>query len=129
LRKTNNMTNEEEKLQNKCYMWYHNELIHERKMLFHVDNNSWNAIIGSRKKALGVQAGVSDFILITVSEIHFIEMKTPKGIQDAEQIKFQKMVEERGHKYYIISTFEEFKELILNLIFKSERKWLNNTGK
>ncbi len=122
------MIYEEEKLQSKCYLWFHNEIINERKMLFHVDNNSWNATIGAKKKALGVNPGVSDFVLILFGEVVFIEMKTPTGMQDIEQKKFQKMVEERGHRYVIIRTFERFKEFINIEIFKAERKWLH-TGK
>jgi len=92
-------------------------------MLFHVDNNSWNATIGARKKALGVVSGVSDFILILFIDVVFIEMKIPGGVQSEDQIKFQKMVEARGHKYQIIYSFEQFKDFIRSQLFKLENKY------
>jgi len=113
----------EEQLQSKCYLWFHNEFVQERKMLFHVDNNSWNATIGARKKALGVVSGVSDFILILFIDVVFIEMKIPGGVQSEDQIKFQKMVEARGHKYQIIYSFEQFKDFIRSQLFKLENKY------
>ncbi len=110
------MTREEDKLQSDCYRWFHNTFPLWRKMLFHVDNNSWNAVIGARKKALGVNAGVSDLVLILWCEVIWIEMKTPKGEQDEEQKIFQARVEARMHKYVIIRTLEEFQRFITQKI-------------
>lgn len=110
------ISKEEEKLQADCYKWFHNTFLLWRKMLFHVDNNSWNAIIGARKKALGVNAGVSDFVLIGFMEVYWIEMKTPTGEQNDEQIEFQRKVQLRGHKYVVIRSLPEFKEFINNRI-------------
>lgn len=114
------MSAEEEKLQAACYQWFHNTFPLWRKMLFHVDNNSWNKVIGSRKKALGVNSGVSDFILVTWLEVIFIEMKTPIGEQNDEQIIFEERVKRRGHKYVIIRTLEEFKKFITQKIAEAE---------
>lgn len=109
------MTKEEERLQSKCFIWFWNTLIDERMMLFHVDNNSWNATIGAMKKALGVVKGVSDFVLIlSLGRVCWIEMKTPTGIQEEVQKMFQQKVEARGHEYVILRTFEEFQHFILN---------------
>ncbi len=112
------ISREEEILQGKCYQWFHDEppFLLWRKMLFHVDNNSWNAVIGSRKKAMGVNSGVSDFILITMFNVYFIEMKTPTGELNDEQKIFRERVERRCHKYVVIRTFEEFKEFITKKI-------------
>lgn len=85
-------------------------------MLFHVDNNSWNAIVGAKKKALGVVSGPSDLVFIGHGVILFVEMKTLKGVQSDEQKDFQRKVMERGFKYEIIRTFEQFKLLICNNI-------------
>lgn len=113
------MTHEEEKLQSECYKWFHNSFPLWRKMLFHVDNNSWNSIIGAKKKALGVNAGVCDFVLILFAETIWIEMKTPTGTQSDEQIDFQKKVEARLHKYVILRTEQEFREFITQKIRES----------
>ena len=88
-------------------------------MLFHVDNNSWNAVIGARKKALGVNAGVSDFILITFLAVVFIEMKTDEGEQSDEQVDFQRKVNERNHEYVIIRSETEFRQFVTRKINES----------
>jgi len=118
------MTRQEEILQAKCYQWFHNTFPLWRKMLFHVDNNSWNAIIGAKKKALGVNSGVSDLIFICFAEVIFIEMKTETGEQSDEQKDFQQKVEKRGMKYEIIRTEEAFKLYVQKKIYESN-EYLN----
>ena len=113
------MNKKEEVLQANCYRWFHNTFPLWRKMLFHVDNNSWNAVIGARKKALGVKAGVSDFILITFLAVVFIEMKTDEGEQSDEQVDFQRKVNERNHEYVIIRSETEFRQFVTRKINES----------
>lgn len=108
----------EEKLQSQCTQWFWNTYFEHRQMLFHVDNNSWNNIIGARKKALGVVQGVADLILILDRAVWFLEMKKPGGVQTPEQKDFQQKVQARGHTYLVIQTFEQFKSLICELIGK-----------
>jgi hypothetical protein len=82
-------------------------------MLHHNDNNSYNRIIGARKKALGVVAGLSDMELICdYGIVLFIEMKIPGGVQSSEQKDFERKVVERGHIYVVIFNFEQFKNTI-----------------
>jgi len=109
------MKREEEILQGKMVMWYDQEYPTKRGTLFHVDNNSWNSIIGSKKKALGVRAGVSDLILVMDQKVVFIEVKTDTGEQSEHQEKFQKMVFILGHEYYIVRTLDQFQALIITL--------------
>ncbi len=101
-------------LQSMCCTWFWNILIGERQMLHANDNNSYNKIEGARKKALGVVRGISDLEFIDDGKVWFIELKLPGEKQLPEQIEFQKKVEERGHNYIIIYSFEEFKYFILN---------------
>ena len=110
------MTHEEEKLQAQCTQWFHNTYPKHRKMLFHVDNNSWNRIIGAKKKALGVCSGVTDLILILCGNVVFIELKTLTGELSEEQIDFMEKVKSRNHLHIVIRTFESFKDLITKLI-------------
>lgn len=103
----------EAKLQADCTQWFWNEYHSERQMLHHNDNNSENRIKGAIKKALGVVEGVSDLELITpIGKVIFIELKLPGEIQSKAQIKFMYKVQDRGHIYVIIYTFEEFKNFI-----------------
>lgn len=109
----------EEKLQSECTTWFWNTYPSWRRMLFHVDNNSYNATIGARKKALGVVQGVSDLILVLNGNVVFIEMKIPGGLQKPEQKDFETKVVSRNHLYIIIYTVEQFKEFIWQVIGKS----------
>lgn len=114
------MSNEEEKLQAQCTQWFWNEFPSERRMLFHVDNNSYNKVIGAKKKALGVVQGVSDLVFVCGTVI-FIEIKTDIGEQTPEQRDFAQKVSLRGHVYRIIRSFEEFKIFITKQIANYER--------
>lgn len=105
-------------------MWFDRTYPDHRQMLFHVDNNSYNAIIGAKKAAMGVRRGVTDLIFI-VDIIWFVEMKTPKGVQEPEQETFMHKVRERGHPYVIIRTLEDFQNFIIDKI----NKWKINTGR
>lgn len=89
-------------------------------MLFHVQNKARNAIEGSKFKALGVVAGVSDFVLILHGSVWFIELKEGDGKQSNEQVTFMAKVEQRRHQYRIVRTFEEFKSLIFAVIAGSD---------
>lgn len=94
-------------------MWFNHNYRHKHhRMLFHVDNNSWNAVIGAQKKGLGVVDGPSDLILIIECDVLFLEVKTPSGIQLEGQKDFMEKVRKRGHKYIIFRTLEEFQSII-----------------
>ena len=108
----------EERMQSECFRWFWNEYPSLRRMLFHVDNNSWNQIIGARKKALGVVAGVSDMIFIVESAVWFLEAKTEDGVQSQEQIDFMEKVMMRGHQYRIFRNLQQFKDIIWSIIGK-----------
>jgi len=110
------MTNVEEKIQSECYKWFWNTYIFHRQMLFHVDNNSYNAIIGAKKKALGVCKGVSDMILVLDKNVLFIEFKAPGETQKPEQKTFEIKVTQRGHLYMVVESVQEFKDLINQII-------------
>lgn len=108
----------EEQLQAECTQWFWETLQDHRRMIFHVDNNSVNAIVGARKRALGVVPGPSDLVFVLKGRVIFVELKTLTGIQTDEQIDFMNKVIERGHKYIIIRTFQAFKLLVYNEIAK-----------
>lgn len=106
----------EEQLQSQCFQWFWNEFPEERRMLFHIDNNSWNEVIGSKKKALGVCAGVSDMIYILPwGKVAFLECKIPGGIQSDLQKDFDQKVTDREHLYLVFFSLEEFKDIINSL--------------
>ena len=102
----------EQQIQAKCFIWHWNTYPNERRMLFHADNNSANALVGNRKKASGVVKGVSDMVLITLCGTVYLEFKTPTGVQSAEQKDFAAKVRERGSLYFIVRSVEQFQKLI-----------------
>lgn len=109
------MSQTEEQMQSEVAIWFWNSFPDYRRMLFHVDNNSYNSIIGARKKALGVCQGPSDFILVLyLGKVNFIEFKTDSGSQTPEQKDFQRKVEERGHEYTIVRSVAKAKNHILH---------------
>lgn len=107
-------------LQAQCFQWHWNSFPDRRRTLFHVNGKAKNAIEGSKFKSIGVVRGISDLILIVNNETIYIELKTEKGTQSKEQKEFEQQVLKRGQKYYIIRSFTEFKNLIMN--FYGEEK-------
>jgi len=103
----------EAQLQSACALWFWNTHIRYRRTLFHVDNNSWNAVVGAQKKSLGVVAGPSDFIFIA-DKVYFLEMKLPGHQQSPEQWDFMNKVLALGHEYWIIEYFAQFRNFINN---------------
>lgn len=109
----------EQQLQNMCTVWFWNNFHEYRRMLHHNNNNSHNSIKGAMNKAIGVVDGVSDLeLILDGGRVLFIELKIPGGYQSAEQKDFENKVTERGHRYIIIFSFEEFKNLIIDEICK-----------
>lgn len=101
-----------DRLQYECVRWFSETYPAERGMFFHVKNNSVGMVRASMDKALGTERGVSDTILIGKGFILCIEFKVGRDKQSDRQVRFEKMVLERGHRYEIISSLEQFKILI-----------------
>jgi hypothetical protein len=53
--------------------------------------------------------------MLTNGQVAFIEFKAEKGRQSPEQKAFEKQAEKQFIEYHIIRSFEQFKELIVNL--------------
>jgi len=59
------------------------------------------------------KVGSADFIVfLKKGETVFIECKDVDGIQSPDQIKFQKLIELLGHKYFLIVNYQEFEKII-----------------
>lgn len=65
-----------------------------------------------KMKSTGMRAGVSDTIVVMPDRTLFVEFKTETGVQSTLQKEFQQTVESLGHKYYIVRSLEQFKEII-----------------
>ena len=103
------MNKAEERIQQEIFTYHWNTYPEERKLLFMVNNNPKNKIDGARLKSLGLVAGVSDLIYVNPRDckVYFVELKTPKGRQDPEQIIFENKVTALGFKYLLIRSLDE----------------------
>lgn len=83
-------------------------------------NNPPNGIMGAMLVTMGLRRGASDFFYFRSSKlITFIELKIGKGVQSADQISFQNMVESLGWEYYLLkSTYKDDLDGFDNLINK-----------
>jgi hypothetical protein len=107
----------EDRLQQECFLWFHNNLIDLRGLLFHCPNGgNRNAREGAKFKSMGVVAGVADLLFIYSNKLYAIELKTDKGTQKSTQKIWEDRVVLEGVKYFIIRDFYSFKELINNII-------------
>lgn len=106
------MINEEAKLQANCIRWFHLQYPLLNRLLFAVPNGEKRDVVtGAKLKRQGVIRGVSDLILLVPKKGFAslcIEMKTQKGIQSEEQVKWQKEVEKYRNRYVICRSLEEF---------------------
>jgi hypothetical protein len=110
---------QEIKIQSDAYMEVYNTRPELRGRLFAINNNSENNIKGALNKAMGVYAGVSDMCFILDSGYcAWIEWKTSTGVQSKGQKEWQFMIENLGHKYYIVRSRDDLFSLIEKLLKK-----------
>ena len=113
----------EEQFQSACCIWFWNTYHSERMRLFAVNNNPSTLLSGkmqqregAKQRGLGIVAGVSDLVFIGDGFVYFIELKLPTGTQQDNQKEFEQVVRSLCHRYIIIRTISEFKELIYKLL-------------
>ena|SRR5690554_2828871 len=104
----------EAQIQQKIFKWYHNNFClkhhNPQNIIFSVANEGSNMKEQMYKKSIGLIPGVSDLIVITQSEVIFVEVKTQKGRQSPKQKQFQSKVEALGYRYLIVRSLEDFKK-------------------
>jgi hypothetical protein len=108
--KLTNMT--EIQMQSSSFVKLWNERPDLRGRIFAINNNSVNRIKGAMNRSMGVIPGVADMVLLIRGGVVWIEWKTPDGKQSKEQVQFQKTVESLGHRYFIVRSDLEFREII-----------------
>lgn len=117
-----------EQLIAKCFQWHWNEFPEERRMLFGVNNNSWNRQEGNMNKAKGVVPGVFDFTYILPDRIAFLDAKVGKDRLSFEQLDFQEKARGRGAYTNTFSTLEEFQHIILSLQHETAERRRTKSG-
>lgn len=111
--------NLEDRLQQKCVIWFKNNYqMHGKGLIFSVPNGGTRNIIEAKKlKETGLMAGVADLIVLYPNgKTYFIELKTDTGKQSDKQIEFEKRVTELGFEYKLIRSLEEF------ILWQKEKK-------
>ena len=88
-------------------------------VFFHVPNesvadNKIDIMRLSKKKRLGLVAGVSDFVLVTKDRTIFIELKTDSGRQSENQKRFQEWSLKHNIEYYIVRSLFDLKNILVN---------------
>lgn len=109
----------ESKIQQECVVWFRNNLQRkgvDKGIVFSVPNERKSYMEIKDLLLTGLLSGVSDLIVVLQGKVIFIELKNAKGKQSDKQKIFQKQVENLGHEYWLIRTFEEFKKIIENNI-------------
>lgn len=107
----------EERIQEECYLWFHNGFPKYRGLLCYNLNNSANRIQGTKNKAMGLQAGRSDMVFYFDSKAHMIEFKTEDGEQSPNQEKWEALIRSQGFDYHIVRSKQEFVYLISKIIY------------
>ncbi len=92
---------------------------HPALLIFHVANERKASVQYHLKlKRLGVLKGVADFLAFPVDGRKIaIELKDGDGVQDADQIKFQRRWEHVGGLYFVARTVADFQFIISMITF------------
>lgn len=103
---------EEHLLQVACVQWFNLQYRDMAGLLYAIPNGGRrDQVTGAKLKAEGVVAGVSDLELKVARHGYHglcIELKTPKGRQSQQQIRWQGLVEAQGYKYIIVRSVQDF---------------------
>lgn len=106
------LTLTESQLQQQCVKWFRAVHPAYAGLMFSIPNEGRRTRANaSRMKAQGIVAGVADLMLsVARGGFHalYIEMKSEKGRQTENQVRFQNDVEKQGYKYVICRGFDEF---------------------
>lgn len=121
LRPRKTVENDEDCLHLHCWQWV--QKVHPELLIFHVANERQAAVQYHVKlKRRGVLKGVSDFLAFPTDGRKFaVELKDDEGVQDADQIRFQKRWERAGGIYLIVRTLSEFQGAIAAMVLFSLR--------
>lgn len=111
---------EEHRIQCACVQWFRMEFPKYRKLLFAVPNGgARSAREGKSLKDEGVLAGVADlFLSVPNKQFHglYVELKTAKGKQQANQKEFEEAVKGQGYEYIVCHSFSEFMGTIVGYL-------------
>tara|TARA_R110002012_G_scaffold79025_1_gene201250 strand:+ start:3200 stop:3634 length:435 start_codon:yes stop_codon:yes gene_type:complete len=125
----------EARIQQDCYIWFHNSFPDLRGCLFAVPNGipipsehegfqawviskfkKWAAKKGQKLKFTGTHKGVSDLVFCYNGVTTFIEMKTATGRQSDAQKEWEKAINSQGFEYVLCRTQKHFEEIVKGVV-------------
>jgi hypothetical protein len=116
----------EEKLQQRCYTFFHNTYPNLRNCLWRVENERKRSTYQqSIAKSTGLTAGVADFNLLYKGHFYAIELKIPGNGQTQSQYDWQNAIRAQRGSYYVIYSLQEFKDLIRKIVGKNPQQQLS----
>lgn len=110
------MNKKESQIQSECVIWLWNNIPETRGLFFSVTNNSEHVVRALQRRGLGLVSGVSDCLFMWKGETYCFEFKTPNGKQSDKQKWWESRVTEHGFIYFIVRSFDEFRDIILGII-------------
>lgn len=111
----------ESRLQQECYMYFHNNYPDYRGLYFKIKNEGTNRVTGALDKATGLVSGVADScLLVPYQKTIFIEFKTETGVQSKNQKKWQYTIQKYGYEYFIVKNLQDFKKICNTVLNISE---------
>jgi hypothetical protein len=102
----------ENEIHMKAWVWV--QKTYPALLIFHVANERKAAPQYHIKlRRLGVLKGVADFLAFPVDGRKFaIELKDDEGVQDEDQVKFQRRWEHAGGLYFLVRTVTDFQNIV-----------------
>jgi len=94
----------------------HASLQRDVKILFEL--YSWEVVENKKGQSArnynSGEKGIADLLVVKpFSHVIWMEIKTPNDIQKPDQVKFEKRVTAKGHKYFLIYDVEQAKEVLI----------------
>ena len=106
----------ESTLQAQCFQHAWNYYPQTRRLLCYNLNNSKNKVDGARNKAMGLIPGRSDMVFYWKGCAYMIEFKQPGERQSKKQEEWEQLVTSQGFTYAIVTSLDEFMELIRGIV-------------
>lgn len=129
--KNSTLTESEAKIQSDCFLWFHNNFIHLRGLLYHVPNGELRPpLVAKKLQAMGVVPGIPDIVFHYKSNTYFLEFKKPKtGKASDEQKAIHKILEDHNFMVWQIETLGEFINLIQQIVERKNPLFTIGTSK
>jgi len=110
----------EEKLQHNIVKWHQNEYPERKEMLFEVNNDTHSVKQAMHRRAMGMQSGAADLMIVADGRVGAIEIKSPGSTHNADHIRNQigwGTIFAKNQGWYLISQHEDkIKDFIIAVI-------------